>query len=182
MPFLLPGGFPCATRPPVIIFCEKVSCHGLVLVVVPGDTHPVVEVRHDARRASLWCVLKRLSEPPCETLQSLGIGRSAARVLRHSRTDYITVGVMSSCQFRSPVAPVLPCNFGGASNVLITRLGFQDRLLTRMDTPADTFEERVCSYPPSSSPISPRSTAHVEQHLTCARRHPEVGGKEVVFQ
>ena len=50
-------------------------------VVVPGLTHPIVEVRHDARRASLRRVLECLSEPPCETIQCLGTGCSAARVL-----------------------------------------------------------------------------------------------------
>ena len=62
---------------------------------------------------------------------------------------------MSSCQFRSPPASALPCNFRGASDVLTTCLGSQDRLFTRMDTPASMLEKRVCSYLPSPFEVPP---------------------------
>ena len=42
-----------------LFFWKKVSRHGLVVIVVPGDTHPIVEVGHDVRYASSWRVLER---------------------------------------------------------------------------------------------------------------------------
>ena len=45
--------------------------------------------------------------------------------------QYITIAVMSSCQLRSLMAHALACNFEGSSNVLITYLGFQDRLIAK---------------------------------------------------
>ena len=53
------------------------------------------------------------------------------------------------------MAPALPCNFGGASNVLATCLGFQDRLLARMDTPGSRVRESCLLIPPSHFEVPP---------------------------
>ena len=60
---------------------------------VLGSTHPVTEVRHDARRASFERVLKRLPEPFRKTVERLSVACSTPHFLRlrwpvhHNRSD-----------------------------------------------------------------------------------------------
>ena len=116
------------------LFREQITCHSLVFFNIPGDTHPIIEVR-----ASFECVLECLSEPFRQIVERLIISCGFGG-------QYITIAVTSSCQFRSLTAPCLPCNLGGASNIYTTCFGFQSFLCTRIDTPAALFEHLVCSY------------------------------------
>ena len=87
-----------------------------------------------------------------------GVSAQIARLLASCSfgSQYITIGVRSSSQFRSLMAPALPCNFGGAPNVLTTCLGFHlFFLLTRMDTPGRHVRESCLLILPSHFEMPP---------------------------
>ena len=78
-------------------FWEKVPRHSsLLLVVASGDAHPVVEVCHNARRASLWRVWSVfLSHFPRMYSVSAWVALPAASFGVFSQ--YITIAVTSLC-------------------------------------------------------------------------------------
>ena len=113
-------------------------------------------VRHDEERASLRRVLKRPSEPSCETEKSLSVGCSAARVLR----------LLSALQVRKS----MECSHH------VPRL-------SRTACSQEWTLLRTCSRSASvRTPISLRSIAHVERHWICARSHPRGIQQKVACQ
>ena len=67
-PFFLQD-VPETGRPPNHLFLGESLLSRLGFVVIHGDTHPIIKVRHDVERASLRRVLKRPSEPSCDSAQ-----------------------------------------------------------------------------------------------------------------
>ena len=107
------------------------------LVVIPGA--PVRSLRPVMMKGVLLFGVSCsfFLEPSCESVQRLSVGCSRLAALE------VTIAVMPSCQFRRLMALALPCDIGGASNVLTT------------DTPADMFEKRIWSYPHLTSKCRP---------------------------
>ena len=77
--------------------------------LLAGDTHPIVEVRHDERHASFERILKCLSEPFRKTVERFSVARSTTHVLRlwwpvhHYRSDiFLPVSEPDSCSLLQP--------------------------------------------------------------------------------
>ena len=131
-------------------------CHPFFLQDVPGERRRLsFFFGKEVSCLGCWPVMMQgvlLFDVSCSVFlshyETCSVSAQVARLLASCGFggQYITIAVMSCRHFRSLMALALPCDIGGASNVLTTRFSFQDLLFTRMDTPADIFEKRVCSY------------------------------------